>query len=243
MKTLINKKFDEKSLSNFLFKNSLNKRILVKKMSLQIWREIREKLLRGVMKEASQPVKMSKKQQMFLGFGRDIWLKKAGDIWRLLKRYGTEIPIEIINRWVADMDAELYEDFIVIPKITTRALGEDKERPVIVAGSLDIKDKDSLFNKLIEKMKKLLFENLARYYIEIVDYEELPPKASQLIKLRVESLKELSPVIAVLFKVHDRREKRDALYGVAMLEAKNYFPGKYITAVMREIFLYPPAKT
>jgi len=239
MKTLINRKFDEKSLSNFLFKNSLNKRILVKKMSLQIWREIREKLL----KEAPQLLRMSKKQQMFLGFGRDIWLKKAGDIWRFLKRHGTEIPIEIINRWVADMDAELYEDFIVIPKITTRTLGEDKERPVIVAGSLDIKDKDSLFNKLIEKMKKLLFNDLARYYIEIVDYEELPPKASQLIKLRVESLKEFSPQIAVLFKVHDRREKRDALYGVAMLEAKNYFPAKYITAVMKEIFLYPPAKT
>jgi hypothetical protein len=213
------------------------------KMSLQIWKEIREKLLKGVMKEASQPVKMSKKQQMFLGFGRDLWLKDAGEIWRFLKRYGTEIPIGIINRWVADMDAGLYEDFIMIPKITTRALGEVKERPVIVAGSLDIKDKDSLFNKLIEKIKKILFENLAKYYIEIVDYEELPPKASQLIKLGVESLKEFSPQIAVLFKVHDRSEKRDVLYGVATLEAKNYFPGKYITAVIKEILLYPPTKT
>jgi hypothetical protein len=208
-------------------------------MSLQIWKEIREKLL----KEAPQLFRMSKKQQMFLGSGRDLWLKKAGEIWRSLKRHGTEIPIEIINRWVADMDADLYEDFIIIPKITTRALGEVKERPVMVAGSLDIKDKDSLFNKLIEKIKKILFENLAKYYIEIVNYEELPPKASQLIKLGVESLKEFSPQIAVLFKVHDRSEKRDVLYGVATLEAKNYFPGKYITAMIKEILLYPPAKT
>jgi hypothetical protein len=209
------------------------------KMSLQIWKEIREKLL----KEAPQLPRMSEKQKIFLGSGRDLWLKKAGEIWRSLKRHGTEIPIEIINRWVADMDADLYEDFIIIPKITTRALGEVKERPVIVAGSLDIKDKDSLFNKLIEKIKKILFENLAKYYIEIVNYEELPPKASQLIKLGVESLKEFSPQIAVLFKVHDRSEKRDVLYGVVTLEAKNYFPGKYITAMIKEILLYPPAKT
>jgi len=214
------------------------------KMSLQIWREIREKLLRGVMKEASQPVKMSKEQQMFLGFGRELWLKKAGDIWRFLKRYGTEIPIEIINRWVADMDAELYEDFIVIPKITTRALGEVKERPVIIEGFLEKRrEKNIFYNNFIEKMKKLLFNDLARYYIEIVDYEELPPKPSQSLKLGTERLGKLNPEISVTFKIHDRREKRDVLYGVAMLEAKNYFPGKYITAVIKEILLYPPAKT
>jgi len=209
-------------------------------MSLQIWKEIREKLL----KEAPQLLRMSKKQQMFLGFGRDIWLKKAGDIWRLLKRHGTEIPIEIINRWVADMDAELYEDFIVIPKITTRALGEDKERPVIIEGFLEKRrEKNIFYNNFIEKMKKLLFKDLTRYYIEIVDYEELPPKPSQSLKLGAERLGKLNPEISVTFKIHDRREKRDVLYGVAMLEAKNYFPGKYITAVIKEILLYPPAKT
>lgn len=209
-------------------------------MSLEIWKEIREKLL----KEAPQLLRMSEEQKIFLGFGRDLWLKKAGEIWRSLKRHGTEIPIEIINSWVADMDARLYEDFIVIPKITTRALGKDKERPVIIEGFLERRrEKESFYHDFIEKIKKMLFKDLAKYYIEIVDYEELPPKPSQISKLGTESLGKFNPEIAVMFKIRDRDEKRDVLYGVATLEAKNYFPGKYITAVMKEILLYPPAKT